>query len=123
MPGADLPRFRSISQKAVYGTEGSPPDVNRHCSHAPEHPCLAFFFDIHDSEEFTPNCEGLDLDDLEAAKAEAKKTLPEIVKDEMLDGDRRDFTVDVKNAAGQLVWRVTLSLVVESPSQGSTENS
>ena len=78
-----------------------------------------FFFDIHDGEAFTPNREGLELEDLEAAKAEAKKTLPEIVKDEMPDGDRRDFTVDVKDMAGQIVWRVTLSLVVESPSQGS----
>ena len=78
-----------------------------------------FFFDIHDGEAFTPNREGLELEDLEAAKAEAKKTLPEIVKDEMPDGDRRDFTVDVKDIAGQIVWRVTLSLVVESPSQGS----
>ena len=33
----------------------------------------------------------------------------------MPDGDRRDFTVDVKNTAGEIVWRVTLSLVVESP--------
>jgi hypothetical protein len=81
-----------------------------------------FFFDIHDGEDFTPDREGLDLDDLEAAKAEAKRTLPEIVKDEMPDGDRRDFTVDVKDAAGQIVWWVTLSLVVESPSQGSTAN-
>jgi hypothetical protein len=81
-----------------------------------------FFFDIHDGEDFTLDREGLDLDDLEAAKAEAKRTLPEIVKDEMPDGDRRDFTVDVKDAAGQIVWRVTLSLVVESPSQGSTAN-
>ena len=78
-----------------------------------------FFFDIHDGEAFTPDREGLELEDLEAAKAEAKKTLPEIVKDEMPDGDRRDFTVDVKDIAGQIVWRVTLSLVVESPAQGS----
>jgi hypothetical protein len=40
----------------------------------------------------------------------------------MPDGDRRDFTVDVKDAAGQIVWRVTLSLVVESPAQGSAAN-
>jgi hypothetical protein len=77
-----------------------------------------FFFDIHDGEAFTPDREGLDLDGLE----EAKKTLPEIVKDEMPDGDRRDFTVDVKDIAGQIVWRVTLSLVVESSSQSSTAN-
>jgi hypothetical protein len=78
-----------------------------------------FFFDIHDGEMFTPDREGLELESLEAAKDEAKRTLPDIVKDEMPDGDRRDFTVDVKNAAGQIVWRITLSLVVESPSQGS----
>jgi hypothetical protein len=81
-----------------------------------------FFFDIHDGEKFTPDRQGLDLDDLEAAKEEAKKTLSEIVKDEMPDGGRRDFTVDVKDAAGQIVWRVTLSLVVETPSRGSTAN-
>jgi hypothetical protein len=80
-----------------------------------------YFFDIHDGEVFTPDRQGLNLEDLEAAKAEAKRTLPEIVKDEMPDGDRRDFTVDVKDVAGQIVWRITLSLVVESPSQGSTE--
>jgi len=64
----------------------------------------------------------VELEGLAAATEEAKKTLPDILKDEMPDGDRRDFTVDVKNAAGQIVWRVTLSLVVESPSQGSTAN-
>jgi hypothetical protein len=82
-----------------------------------------FFFDIHDGEDFAPDREGLDLEDLEAAKAEAKRILPEIVKDEMPDGDRRDFTVDVKDAAGQLVWRVTLSLVVESSTQSTATKS
>jgi hypothetical protein len=81
-----------------------------------------FFFDIHDGENFTPDRQGVELEDLEAAKDEAKKALPDIMKDEMPDGDRRDFTVDVKNVAGQIVWRVTLSLVVESPSQGSPAN-
>jgi hypothetical protein len=81
-----------------------------------------FFFDTHDGEDFTPDREGVELEGLEAATDEAKKTLPEIVKDEMPDGDRRDFTVTVKNEAGQIVWRVTLSLVVESPAQGSPAN-
>jgi hypothetical protein len=62
-----------------------------------------YFFDIHDGEVFTPDRQGLNLEDLEAAKAEAKRALPEIVKDEMPDGDRRDFTVDVKDVAGQIV--------------------
>ena len=81
-----------------------------------------FFFDIDDGKNFTPDDVGVELEGLEAAKAEAKKTLPDIVKDEMPDGDRRDFTVVVKDEVGHEVWRVTLSLVVERPSQGSTAN-
>ena len=81
-----------------------------------------FFFDIHDGKNFTPDDVGVELEGLEAAKAEAKKTLPDIVKDEMPDGDRRDFTVIVKDEVGHEVLRVTLSLVVERPSQGSTAN-
>ena len=52
-----------------------------------------YFFDIQDGDHFTPDDTGLELRDLEAAKAEAKKALPDIVKDEMPDGDRRDFVV------------------------------
>ena len=44
-----------------------------------------FFFDIHDGEDFTPDREGLDLDDLEAAKDEARKALRDIIWDEMPD--------------------------------------
>jgi hypothetical protein len=73
-----------------------------------------YFFDIHDGERFVPDRIGLELDGPEAAKAEAVKALPDIVKDYMPDGDRRDFTADIKDEAGQIVWRITLSLVVES---------
>ena len=79
-----------------------------------------FFFDIHDGEDFTPDRQGVDLDDLDAAQDEARKALRDVIWDELPAGDRRDFTVDVKNTAGEIVWRVTLSLVVETPSQGST---
>ena len=64
--------------------------------------------------------QGVDLDDLDVAQEEARKALRDIIWDELPVGDRRDFTVDVKNTAGEIVWRVTLSLVVETPSQGST---
>jgi hypothetical protein len=73
-----------------------------------------FFFDIHDGEAFTPDHVGVELKGLEAAKAEAKKTLPDIAKDEMPDGDRRDFVVIVKDEAGRELVRVTLSLAVEN---------
>ncbi|ANY84986.1 hypothetical protein BB934_42975 (plasmid) [Microvirga ossetica] len=79
-----------------------------------------FFFDIHDGEDFAPDRQGVDLDDLDAAKDEARKALRDVIWDKLPVGDRRDFTVDVKNTAGEIVWRATLSLVVETPSQGST---
>ena len=79
-----------------------------------------YFFDIHDGDHFTPDHEGVELESIEAAKDEAKKALPDIVKDEMPDGDRRDFVVDREGRGWTDVLRVTLSLVVESLSQGST---
>jgi hypothetical protein len=73
-----------------------------------------YFFDVHDGDHFTPDDEGLELNGIEAAKNAAKKALPDIVKDEMPDGDWRDFVVIVKDETGQEVLRVRLSLIVES---------
>ena len=81
-----------------------------------------FFFDSHDGEDFTPDCEGVDLQDLKRPRRKPRKVFRDIIWDELPVGGRRDFTVDVKDVAGQIVWRATLSLVVESPSQGSTAN-
>jgi hypothetical protein len=49
----------------------------------------SFFLRHHDGEDFTPDYVGMELEGLEAAKAEAKKALPDIVKDAMPNGDRR----------------------------------
>ena len=49
----------------------------------------------------------------QGAKDEAKKTLPDIVRDEMPDGDRRDFVIIVRNGAGEGIFQVTLTLAVE----------
>jgi hypothetical protein len=59
-----------------------------------------YFFDIHDGDQFTPDYDGIELESIDAAKVEAKRTLPDIVKDEV----------------GHEVLRVTPSLVVESHS-------
>ena len=72
-----------------------------------------YFFDTYDGDHFTPDYAGVELEDLEAAKAEAKKALPDIVRGEMPDGDRRDFVVVVKDEVGHEFLRVTLSLVIE----------
>jgi branched-subunit amino acid aminotransferase/4-amino-4-deoxychorismate lyase len=76
-----------------------------------------YFFDIHDGDHFTPDYVGIELASIQAAKNEAKKALPDIVKDELPDGDRRNFVVVVKDEVGHEIVRVTLSLVVESLSQ------
>ena len=81
-----------------------------------------YFFDVHDGETFIRDPEGLELEGIEAVYAKAQKALPETVKEERPEGDRRDFAVLVKNEAGQMVLRVTRSLVVENTSQGSTAN-
>jgi hypothetical protein len=73
-----------------------------------------YFFDIRDGEHVAPDRIGVDLDGLEAATAEAKRALPDIARDEMPDGERRDFTIVVKDEAGRALVQVTLSLVVES---------
>jgi hypothetical protein len=78
-----------------------------------------YFFDIHDGDCFTPDYTGVELESIEAVKDEAKKSLPDIVKDELPDGDRRTFVIVVKDEGGHEFWRVTLSLAVESLSQGS----
>ena len=72
-----------------------------------------FFFDTHDGDHVTIDENGLQFQDIEAAKDEAKKTLPDIVRDEMPDGDRRDFVIIIRNGAGEGIFQVTLTLAVE----------
>jgi hypothetical protein len=82
-----------------------------------------YFFDTHDGEHFTPDYTGVELESLQAAKDEAKKTLPDIVKDELPDGDRRTFVVVIKDEVGHELLQVTLSLAVERLPRGSAANS
>ncbi len=80
-------------------------------------PVPRFFLDTYDGDSFIPDEEWIELDNLEAAKAEAQKTLPEMARDNLPDGDQRVFIASVRDEAGQVVLRITLSLVVEYPSQ------
>ncbi len=76
-----------------------------------------FFFDTYDGDFFAPDNEGLDLEGIEAAKLQAQKALPDMARDKLPDGDQRVFKVSVRDEAGQVVLRVTLSLVTAYPSQ------
>ena len=72
-----------------------------------------YFFDTFDGKNLDPDEAGLDLLDIEAAKREAQKTLPDMVKDALPGGNHRTFVVNVRDEAGQTVLRAALSLVVE----------
>ena len=76
-----------------------------------------FFFDTYDGDFFAPDNEGQDLEGIEAAKLQAQEALPDMAEDKLPDGDQRVFVVSVRNEAGQVVLRVSLTLVTEYPSQ------
>ena len=73
-----------------------------------------FYFDTHDDDRFVPDNEGVELKGVEEAKAEAVAALPDMARDALPDGDRRDFVVMVRNEGGHTVLRARLTLVVES---------
>ncbi len=73
-----------------------------------------YFFDTSDGNRLIRGDEGLEMQNLEAAKIEAQRALPDIAKDALPDGEQRTFIVSVRDEAGQVVVRAALSLIVET---------
>jgi hypothetical protein len=76
-----------------------------------------FFFDTYDGQFLARDDLGQVLESLESAKAVAQKALPEMASDELPDGDQRVFMVSVRDEADEVVMRLSLTMVVEYPSQ------
>jgi hypothetical protein len=72
-----------------------------------------FYFDIHDGERFTRSEEGQLRPSGKAMGDAAIKVLPDIARDELSDGDRRDSTVKVRDEGGHYLFQAMLSLVAE----------
>lgn len=72
-----------------------------------------FFFDTFDGTRFVPDEDGLELDNIETAKAEAQKALPDLARDGLPDGNHNTFVVSVRDEEGKVVLRAALSLVTE----------
>ncbi|ANY83096.1 hypothetical protein BB934_33405 (plasmid) [Microvirga ossetica] len=72
-----------------------------------------YFFDTFDGENLHSDETGVDLPDIDEAKREAQKALPDMVKDALPDGNHRTFVVNVRDETRQTVVRAALSLVVE----------
>lgn len=69
-----------------------------------------FFIDTDDGDRLDRDEEGYDLSDSAAARIEAIGALPDLARSQIPDGDRRTFTVRVRDADGTPVYEATLTL-------------
>lgn len=72
---------------------------------------IRYYFDIQDGERHVRDDEGNEFLDFQAARAMAIGVLPNIARDELPDGNRRDFIVDMRDGDGRYVFTATLSLI------------
>jgi hypothetical protein len=77
-----------------------------------------YYFDTYDGNSFMADDTGVEFETLEAAYAEAQRFLPEMAREGLPDGNQRTFVVSVRNEAGQVLMRMSLSLVVEEGDVG-----
>ena len=56
-----------------------------------------FYFDIADTGRLTRDEEGLEFSDRQEARQQALATLGEIARDELPDGDHREFVIEVRD--------------------------
>jgi hypothetical protein len=81
-----------------------------------------YFFDVHNGPDSSLDEIGTVLRDLEAAREEALATLGGIARDELPDGDRREFVIEVHERGGPVLLRAILSLNVERLSGDSARS-
>jgi hypothetical protein len=62
-----------------------------------------YFFDTRDDDVFIEDVDGVELPDLEAAKAQAAASLAELAKDVLPGADRRDLAVEVRDDRGPVL--------------------
>jgi hypothetical protein len=64
---------------------------------------MRYFFDIRENGNVQVDDIGLDLPGLEAAKAEAARTLGGIARDELPASERRMLSIEVRDGTGRSV--------------------
>jgi uncharacterized membrane protein len=72
-----------------------------------------YYFDTHDGDDLVADDEGQDLDGLASVRAEALEALASIAKDAVPKANRDAMMISVRDEAGEVVFRATLSLVIE----------
>jgi hypothetical protein len=78
-----------------------------------------FYFDSDDGDRPIEDTVGLVFSDLHAAQQEAVRALPEITKDALPDGTKREFIITVRDGNGP-VLRAKLSLRIEKVASSAT---
>ena len=72
-----------------------------------------YFIDTDDGETAILDRIGLELDNIERARAEAVRALPEIARDIAPDGEERVISASVRGDDGRLLFRASLTLSCE----------
>lgn len=73
-----------------------------------------FFIDTSDGDHFIRDDTGLDLPDVDAARAAAISALPDMAREVLPDGDHRVFLAIVRSEDGQALLQASLALNVAS---------
>jgi len=72
-----------------------------------------FFFDVHDDIDVIDDV-GIELPDLDAARAEAARTLADVASELLPDnGMRKTLAINVRGESGQMVLKTSLRYVAE----------
>lgn len=76
---------------------------------------MRFYFDVHDGQGMHRDETGLELADLDAATAEARRALAEMTKDAVAAEDGSEFRITIRDAAGGDLG--TISITAPQPEQ------
>ena len=79
-----------------------------------------YFIDTNDDDVFVADDEGQDLPNAEAAREVAQAALPDMARDKIPDGEGRTFCACVRDEAGTVIYKATLTLRGEWKGDGAT---
>lgn len=72
-----------------------------------------YFFDTDNGELLVQDDEGIELPDAEAARTIGVAALSDMARDRLPNGDRRTFTVRVRDEQGAVLYSASLDMVGE----------
>ncbi|MGU3536720.1 DUF6894 family protein [Methylobacterium sp. A54F] len=73
-----------------------------------------YFIDLHDGSELARDETGFELPDRAAARDKATRIMSRIARDFLPDVDRQDYVAAVRDSKGAVLFRLRMSLVIET---------